>query len=410
MATLSNTITLTRIKKGVDGKTYQPIRIRLWEDVPVNTSGTPSEDGYIWDGVNDGAPFTDVVYVRVNGANVYYRCIKNCTRVSGKQPSDSYYTGYLRQASSFDMVATKVLLAGNAVIDLLGTNAVNIFNGQGTLTGQVKGSAQSSDMMMWLGGNQGSPMFGVTGLGQVYFGGISGQHIEIDPVQKEMRVYDSSNNLVATHSGRDISLAEAVPNAGTTVTKSVAAGFSGELSSPGNANGFYTTEQKKTLSGGSAVATNGALKITVPSYSLSARVGKNDSSSRATMELRLQVHVNGSLKIDTPIASHSSTNSAAVYKTTTATTYTCPLYAGDVWQVDVVLRLNTYSSKGDSGTYTATSSSNIVVDFVAAWYRCHYGANGWVISYNSNNYEYCLVIGGKLHRKIVSNGNTILTT
>ena len=413
MASVTSNFQLTRIKNGTDGKTYQPIRIRQWEDIPVNTStggwDTVPDDCKIWDGLGE-SPYTDIVFVVQSGSRVFYRCIQSCTRDGSRLPSDTYYRNHLRQASSYDMVATKVILAEQGAIGLLASNAINLFDSAGTQKGQMKGVAAESDFLLWLGGSLDNPMFGVTGIGHAYFGGMTGQRVEIDPVEKAMRIFDSNNNLVATHSGRAISLEEAVPGAGTAGTTSKAVTIS-QVVCPSSTSGYYTnTGYSADITGTYNGTGSATIKVNIPSVQISGRLTTATNGARCGITLRAVIYVGRSPRATVELGSLNATNATNQTVTTAARTFSCPVFKGESYRVVLELTGRTTSPTAQNGYFAVTTTSNYSMELVAQGYRCEYGGNGWVISYNSNNYEYCLVINGVLYRKIVSGGKTILTT
>lgn len=93
---------------GKDGKTYQPTRIRYWLDMADNDRMYPGT------GAND--PYTDIVFVKTDEGNKYYRCIKECSKAHGSIPSENRYSGYLVGSERIEVIATGLILADLAVI------------------------------------------------------------------------------------------------------------------------------------------------------------------------------------------------------------------------------------------------------------------------------------------------------
>lgn len=93
---------------GKDGKTYQPLRIRYWLDMADNDRMYPGS------GAND--PYTDIVFVKTDEGNKYYRCIKECSKAHGSIPSENRYSGYLVGSERIEVIATGLILADLAVI------------------------------------------------------------------------------------------------------------------------------------------------------------------------------------------------------------------------------------------------------------------------------------------------------
>lgn len=93
---------------GKDGKTYQPTRIRYWLDMADNDRMYPGT------GAND--TYTDIVFVKTDEGNKYYRCIKECSKAHGSIPSENRYSGYLVGSERIEVIATGLILADLAVI------------------------------------------------------------------------------------------------------------------------------------------------------------------------------------------------------------------------------------------------------------------------------------------------------
>lgn len=126
---------------GEPGKTYKPVRIRLWTRIAANEM--------IYAGYGDDDPWTDIVFtVASSGKQTYYKCIRTCSKAQGTQPSAAMYSGYLVSADDYTMIATEVLLAQNAVINLLQGNRVTVCNTSGSVTAGLQGA---SGVQIWAG-------------------------------------------------------------------------------------------------------------------------------------------------------------------------------------------------------------------------------------------------------------------
>ena len=150
---ISASITLSRLEKGdkgdkgdtgepgVPGRTYKPVRIRRWDNIAALDR--------IYAGYNDSDPWTDILFVLApNNAQVFYKCVQNCVKAAGTQPSDQTYSGYLVSAADYTVIATEVLLAQNAVINLLQGNRVTVCNTSGSVTAGLQGA---SGVQIWAG-------------------------------------------------------------------------------------------------------------------------------------------------------------------------------------------------------------------------------------------------------------------
>lgn len=260
--------------------------------------------------------------------------------------------------------------------------------------------------------NEGYPYFIGGGIftGQVIAGDKQGQRIELNPNQKSIDIYGETGSRVATHSGRIIPLSEAVPPETSGPGSSKAISFNETFASSSSESYHYI----HTFSIALAVNTTGAgvLKISVPAISLTAKtlpgqgnISDTDAKVRGTLYLKFY---NGTELVNTV-----GLGGITATGTEQATAFIPAKTVNEnrtVTRVVVELECYATNSKGLQGQATASAGTNMTSSFVAQWYRCEYGANGWVISYDSNNYAYMLIENGKLNFKVVSNGNTVISS
>lgn len=147
---------------GPAGKQSAPLRVSEWAE------GTTYYTGY-----DDGDPWSDVVYTKdSNSKPVYYRCIKkNNTRDENLNiitPTNN--TQYWQEFDGqFESVATGLLLAENAYVDLLSGNTINIKDSSGNTTAGMSGG---DGVQLWAGGQQDTANFRVEKDGDVYIKGV----------------------------------------------------------------------------------------------------------------------------------------------------------------------------------------------------------------------------------------------
>lgn len=105
----------------------------------------------------DGEQFLDVILFD----GKWYMCTSSYTT-----SSPSATDGHWKIASNFDFVATKLLLAQNAKINLLGANEINLLDSNSNIFGSMR---SSGDYALWLGGKTGADApFRVTKDGELY--------------------------------------------------------------------------------------------------------------------------------------------------------------------------------------------------------------------------------------------------
>lgn len=139
---------------GLKGERGAPLRVTEWVDGWTYYNGK---------GAND--PYTDVVKY----GNYWYLCKTNHRSNQVNHPSGTTEnTSYWEAASQFDMIATKVFLAANAHIDLLGSNTINVMDSLGNTTAGMSGG---DGVQLWAGGKRDTAKFRVKEDGDVYVEG-----------------------------------------------------------------------------------------------------------------------------------------------------------------------------------------------------------------------------------------------
>lgn len=106
--------------------------------------------------------YVDVVYIK--NSDKWWQCI---VTYDDKTDTPSLDDGHWKEMNSFKSIATHLLLAKNATINMLGTNQINLFNPTDTTNSKVYGSFRVvkdvNDWSLWLGGENGdSASFAVT--------------------------------------------------------------------------------------------------------------------------------------------------------------------------------------------------------------------------------------------------------
>ena len=105
----------------------------------------------------DSEEYLDVIYF----AKKWYQCIKTFTTYTTPQALSSEYW---KEMSNYTSIATHLLLAENATINMLGSNQINLYNPSGgAMYGSCRVVEKDSDWSLWLGASTGgSAPFGVT--------------------------------------------------------------------------------------------------------------------------------------------------------------------------------------------------------------------------------------------------------
>lgn len=109
--------------------------------------------------------YVDVVYIK--NSDKWWQCI---VTYDDKTDTPSLNDGHWKEMNSFKSIATHLLLAENAAINMLGTNQINLFNPatNGKMYGSFRVVKNVNDWSLWLGGEDGdSASFAVTSGGVI---------------------------------------------------------------------------------------------------------------------------------------------------------------------------------------------------------------------------------------------------
>ena len=401
---------------------------RIWEEYPT---------GYQFqNGTDEGSTRTDVVLQAdgTTGEYIGYKCLVTHTKSDSHQPkSDNNTLGkpnpyWYKEDGRFVLLASKVILADGAWIDLLSTNGIRIYDSAGNVVGEIVGTTEDGNsFVIWIGNKATDgtidPLWAVNALGTHFIGGISGQRIEINPSNKDLSVYDSDGALVATHSGRYIDPATVIPSAASGQNYGITLSAQ-SLSASGKKN-WTSTNTTKKLTG------NGVMKIPIPSFTLKAKRKEYNSSAlselapKTTATLDLVVYINGvierkitlgrvessamSSQANTTATSSTSNTNREITLAIPARTEVVPMKAGDTFLAMLTLTVTMLGGHGTDGFGSITwGATAMTCSYTADCYRAEYGSNGWVISCNTDNYAYFLVgKDKKMYAKCVSAGEVI---
>lgn len=397
---------------------------QLWTDYPV---GYEFQDGVMAaDGKSPATRKDSVYYGMSNGMLVAYECIKSHTKGdlktesgtkvddtpdanSALTPADNPNRVWKR-GIEYNIVATNVILAMNAYIELLSSQGIRIYDAANQIVGQmsaINGAPSSGSTLLpfFIGGvmnEDGSfsqtPLFAVDINGRTYHGGLGGRHIEIDPLAKTVTVYDDGGVMRTLITGERIEPADAVPGNGSTplsATVQVSQVTVNDVESDGN--GGWMGAKTSTYTLGTAVS-NGTVSVSVPSFAL----GLSGNVSAAVVRLSLTVN-------NVEQAPKFFTTQKAGTITVEASTFRAHVKKGDV--VKMRARLEAYyQSKASNGVATMGAfavSGSITYEQVLSILA----SNGRITSSNSDNYCYDLYdTAGKLHSRIVSGGKVMFDT
>lgn len=170
---------------GMKGERGAPLRVTEWVDGWTYYNGK---------GAND--PYTDVVKY----GDYWYLCkTSHRSNVVNKPSGSLEATSNWEAASQFDMIATIVLLAENAHIDLLGSNTINVMDSLGNTTAGMSGG---DGVQLWAGGGQDTANFRVTKDGDVHVAGyVTAKALyrgfdHVYPVEQRLIKYSDSGSTI----------------------------------------------------------------------------------------------------------------------------------------------------------------------------------------------------------------------
>ena len=245
--------------------------------------------------------------------------------------------------------------------------------------------------------------------GQMTVGNPTGQRIDLDPMQQVMNIFSDNGTLVATHSGRTLTVDEARPADTQGVSGKTVVSITSKTLTINSGSSVSETLDRSICSG--KATGSGTLTIDVPSFILTASTQASSSSMQiqpmASIELYLVVTVG--TKIMKYSLGQATSLSVSSSVTTPANKYQIPIPKNTSYSAKITAEYSVSGSQGARGTLGG-SSPTVPYDLTTQAYRCEYGANGWIISTDSKNYAYLIVENGKLNFKVVSNGNTVISS
>lgn len=159
-----------------------------------------------------GERFHDVIVYNDN----FYDCI--LSHISSTTTPDQDTTHW-KQGDQRDFIATKVLLAQNALIKILASNQITVYDNDGNVSGGMQGNPALP--IFWAGAeNPSSGTYQQNIDGSATYGNPQGEHILLDPAGKTIKFFNSSNQFVTEHNAKTFSNLSSILPAGGTITLS----------------------------------------------------------------------------------------------------------------------------------------------------------------------------------------------
>lgn len=394
---------------------------RLWTDYPAD---------YVFQSGADGEERIDMVLVESGNRLYAYRCRQSHKKRASLPNATGELGVYWSQPDldTFEFVATKVLLADEAFIRLLSSNGIRIYDASGNIIGAMsgKGSGTGTQIILFIGGMMTeygtfiqNPQFAVSAEGVAYFGGLTGQRVEIDPASREIRFYDPSGALCCTHGARTLTEADVPAMSAAAATNAAASSIGLSTTVQGQSTVTRTVSQSSSVQPG-----KGILRVTVPSYSVTVKNNSvtpvsGDSSSEETPQTTVSATARvktGGVVRQTVFLGEVSTGAdlqggATVSGTIAGCQIACAVPASSSWAVEVVFQTSVTGGKGSGGSASATASGTASAQFVVSVNSHNFQKNGYMQAMDSENFSYSFFDSSGICRmKARGNGLPLLGT
>lgn len=171
-------------------------------------------EGYYYDGTKavyeNGVPvyWLDIVWVEDSYGNRYYkRCTKSgsYTSANGPHAASGETSAGWSDFSQLDNLIVDLLIAKNAYIQFLNGQEIvfgETVNGEEVIYGRIGVPTGDAGVIMWAGGaDTGTATYLLDKTGRTRFGKTTGNHIVIDPNEKQITVRNSTQRRMVTIDG-----------------------------------------------------------------------------------------------------------------------------------------------------------------------------------------------------------------
>lgn len=171
-------------------------------------------EGYYYDGTKavyeNGVPvyWLDIVWVEDSYGNRYYkRCVKSgsYTSANGPHATSGETSAGWSDFSQLDNLIVDLLIAKNAHIQFLNGQEIvfgETVNGEEVIYGRIGVPTGDAGVIMWAGGaDTGTATYLLDKNGRTRFGKTTGNHIVIDPNEKQITVRNSTQRRMVTIDG-----------------------------------------------------------------------------------------------------------------------------------------------------------------------------------------------------------------
>lgn len=351
-------------------------------------------DGYNFDDGTNGK--IDVVLTEDSFGNLMpWECILPHPKAGDKAPKSGsrYWKTY--DNGIWDLVATRLLLAQSAVIQML--NAQGILVGEnGTVCGYF--GAPWNGYILFTGGSE--PSSAKTSIdleGVIITGNRAGQRVVLNPLTMRMEVYNKDNEQRILITGEDMSVGDAVPSGGL-VTGSA---YSDSSNSP-TAIKAHTYTPPTTVVPARTVDNPTTVVVHIPKVTLTASSTLSVKASSTSQQDKVYMPLEVTLEIgygSTVIASvsvsampdePSDSTVGTMTRTTSPFDATFELSRGQTFSVWARVRRRLPEAP-PTASYSVRTTGAFSADIVSRETKSAHAGNGLAVSRDSQNWIYALI-------------------
>jgi hypothetical protein len=381
-----------------------------------------------------------------------WTCIKSHKHDSSLTTTSQTWSNYWSADGGYwTQIATQVLLAKDAYIDLISSQGIRIYNDDGDIVGALSDAStkfQGVDILLpfWLNGildaSTGAfdtnPKFGIGADGTIYSGGIStGARIIIDPENKNILVKGTDGTNLVCIDGKKHSISDIISGLSENLTQQSALSSDDITSNTTVELGSVTMPSE---SGSYKVSMNTSLNTVTVTYIQSVISSSTVGGSSTNVYAQIVSSITATLiaytksgTTETIIDSVSVTASGA--KSSSVTTTGATLYQANnrleltldsvtaqqkyYFRVEYVITHSSAKSSVTGSTYSTSSYSTFAKNYAIDYNKftplnegvvSYLMGNGLLLGSSTNNYLSSGIENGKYVTKAISDGYGLQVT
>lgn len=411
--------------------------------IPPPMPWSKYDDNYTFESGSSGEDRIDIVLAdqpNADGSYNAYACKKTHVKKSVFSSSNGNGAYYSPAGDSvnwdysnhYTFIATDLLLANKSYIGNLSVGSTRLYDSDGRIVGLLVSPSEADEipsigvqLPFFMGGvydpetrsfSGGQPLSAIDINGRHYFGGLTGRHIEIDPVSKSMYFFDDSGNMVSRFTGDEISK----DDISNLVAYSYRSANIINLLGPAVSFTDYHNGSPYTALNVSPKV-SGSLVLKIPKLRLYAKRADDSFASNADSSAAIKITFNlyrVNKSVETLMVTRSVENrcNAATgvlqrYVTTDAIEEHVPCSSSLSYRLETIVQVS--FNKGTAATHSASveiadTGAEFSLEASPQSISNHYGRNGFCVSSDGSNYAFFYFDSSKvLHAKCVANGKTV---